>query len=104
MDIKKLPSVTKELFRIPGYIFLCLGSALEYFVGTAAMAFFPKVIYVLYNTPLSELSWLYGTAVVLPILGGQILGEKLLLSFDQDTRVEKTLIQTLACQLSSTLM
>ena len=74
MDIRKLPSVTKELFAIPGYIFLCLGSALEYFVITAAMAFFPKIIYVLYNTPLSELSWLYGTAVVLPILVGQILG------------------------------
>ena len=29
---------------------------------------------------------------------------QLLFSFDQDTRVEKTLIQTLACQLSSTLM
>ena len=29
---------------------------------------------------------------------------QLLLSFDQDMRVEKTLIQTLACQLSSTLM
>ena len=74
VDIKQLPAVTKELFSIPGYVFLCLGSALEYFVITAAMAFFPKVIYVLFNTPLSELSWLYGTAVVLPILGGQILG------------------------------
>ena len=29
---------------------------------------------------------------------------QLLFSFDQDMRVEKTLIQTLACQLSSTLM
>ena len=29
---------------------------------------------------------------------------QLLFSFDQDTRVEKTLLQTLACQLSSTLM
>ena len=29
---------------------------------------------------------------------------QLLFSFDQDRRVEKTLIQTLACQLSSTLM
>ena len=76
MDIKKLPAVTKELFSIPGYVFLCLGSALEYFVITAAMAFFPKVIYVLFNTPLTELSWLYGTAVVLPILGGQILGKQ----------------------------
>ena len=76
MDIKKLPAVTKELFSIPGYVFLCLGSALEYFVITAAMVFFPKVIYVLFNTPLTELSWLYGTAVVLPILGGQILGKQ----------------------------
>lgn len=74
MDIKKLPIVTKELFAIPGYIFLCFGSALEYFVITAAMTFFPKVIYVLFNTPLTDLSWLYGTAVVLPILAGQILG------------------------------
>ena len=75
MDIRKIPAVTKELFSIPGYVFLCIGSSLEYFVITAAMAFFPKVIYVLYNTPLSELSWLYGLAVVLPILAGQILGE-----------------------------
>ena len=29
---------------------------------------------------------------------------QLFFSFDQDMRVEKTLIQTLACQLSSTLM
>ena len=29
---------------------------------------------------------------------------QLLFSFDQDMRVEKTLIQTLTCQLSSTLM
>ena len=42
---------------------------------TAALAFFPKIIYVLYDTPLSELSWLYGLAVILPILAGQILGE-----------------------------
>ena len=30
--------------------------------------------------------------------------EPVLFSFDQDMRVEKTLLQTLACQLSSTLM
>ena len=29
---------------------------------------------------------------------------QLLFSFDKDIRVEKTLIQTLACQLSSTLV
>ena len=50
-----------------------------------------------------KLSFVYIAVLVLLIHGRLSLLMQLLFSFDQDMRVEKTLLQTLPCQLSSTI-